>query len=222
MLHTIFQLTPIFFPSSHCPIDTPNTALLQCFQLPAVGQKYPRVPGTSPAQVQGNWSLPRPNPIQPPGRLSSSSSLFRFLSWPSLHSLFSSSASYRRPRTSFCPALFSPRPFRVSSSTSCPLAAPCSRCALPENYPLVLGARLAFWPVISVHPLLLVSLHFICSILSLSSLSPLATPLPFFFFFYPPVPELSFPPTRQLRPGPRLFRNLDPCRFPSLDRLERL
>lgn len=168
--------------------------------LPAVGQKYPRVPGTSPAQAQGNWSPPRPNPIQPPGRLSSSSSLFRFLSWPSLHSLFSSSASYRRPRTSFCPALFSPRPFRVSSSTSCPLAAPCSRCALPENYPLVLGARLAFWPVISVHPLLLVSLHFICSILSLSSLSPLA-PLPILLFLSPgPRTELSSYKTTAARP----------------------
>lgn len=78
-----------------------------------------------------------------------------------------------------------------------------------------------FGPLFLVHPLLLVSLHFICSILSLSSLSPLAPPLPILLFLSPgPRTELSSYKTTA--PGPRLFRKLDPCRFPSLDRLESL
>lgn len=166
---------------SSCTWSTTRTPLYQV---------RPRV------QVQGNWSPPKP------GQSKSNPT-----PWSTLLVLFSLSL----PLLSVPPLAFPPRPpptfvhvrasarpsfllslFRVSFSLSSPLAAPCSRCALPEKYPLDLRARLAFGPLFLFIPYC--SFLFICSVVSLSLFSfTLATPLP--ILFLSPGPRLSFPPT---------------------------
>lgn len=199
------------FPIFSLLYSLSGTVFLQCFQLPTAAQKYPSVPGTSPAQAQGNWSPPRPNPIQP---LAVSRRLLSFASSPG-----PSTRSSPRPPPTFVRVRASARPSFLLDLSGCLLVhlvplRPLARVALCQKI-----TRWSFEHASPFGPLFLFIPY--CSFLFtsfapsfLSLLFLLLLLLFLFFFFYPPVPELSFPPTRQLRQALDCFANSTRVVFP--------